>query len=685
VFLNKKLLWGLMLLTLFCSSVMAEEIVTENITNDVVPVIKIDTSEVIQINAKYAEPARETWAPYRKFSQTEIQKTNSDTVKNYLTRESSFYSVGQSSPALLSTASLRGISSARLLVMFDDLPLNNGYTGGANLSVIPPEFLGEVEILKTGGSSIYGADALGGVISLRSRTSQNLNTTQFDYVISGGSDGNNRSSLMHQTSSGDLFFKTIVGQAGGEGFRDNSDYHQLFLLEKINYQFKPDILMNVQVRYYGSETGLPGPKPKAGTLGNFSNNDQVNSLFDRQSDNELGLAFKTDFTVSQTLKLFYLLGMEQNNLSAKSKYFDSISPTPNQHLYENKINSTVLTQKIDLLIDHSPLQKTIVGAELKQFQYNNSGTDTNLNNSVTSIIDDSFKTNAQALWIVEKISPANDLFLSGGLRLDSQKAYGSQLSPHVGANYNLNQNFLVKAAMSRSFRAPNPSEILGTGINIDLTTLKSETATNFDLGFEYLWGTQTHLVTEIFYKDIDNMIQFIPSSNSYYYPENIEKAKIKGLEFTIQHYWNESWKSDYSITLMQNIQTRKEVNNISTGAFNFVDRTLSDLPETIQVLGLEYQSEGGFFGRLQARYVGVRYKYYEQTVVTTVTYQTKVLDPFVTIDFYLSQKLNDTFSVFGRIDNIFNADYSEQFGTTLVDRNYPGAPRFITLGLKGQF
>ena len=43
-----------MLLTLFCSSVMAEEIVTENITNDVVPVIKIDTSEVIQINAKYA-------------------------------------------------------------------------------------------------------------------------------------------------------------------------------------------------------------------------------------------------------------------------------------------------------------------------------------------------------------------------------------------------------------------------------------------------------------------------------------------------------------------------------------------------------------------------------------------------------------------------------------------------------
>lgn len=181
------------------------------------------------------------------------------------------------------------------------------------------------------------------------------------------------------------------------------------------------------------------------------------------------------------------------------------------------------------------------------------------------------------------------------------------------------------------------------------------------------------------------MIQFIPSSNSYYYPENIERAKIKGLEFTVQHYWNESWKSDYSLTLMQNIQTRKEVNNISTGAYNFVDRTLSDLPETIQVLGLEYESEGGFFSRLQARYVGVRYKYYEQTVVTTVTYQTKVLDPFVTIDFYLSQKLNETFNVFGRVDNIFNADYSEQFGTTLVDRNYPGAPRFITLGLKGQF
>ena len=175
--MTKKLLWGLTLLALIGSAVTAEEISDNPVTinADTQPIIKIDTSEIIQINAKYAEPARETWAPYRKFSQTEISKTNSDTVKNYLTRESSFYSVGQSSPALLSTASLRGISSARLLVMFDDLPLNNGYTGGANLSVIPPEFLGEVEILKTGGSSIYGADALGGVISLRSRTSQNPN------------------------------------------------------------------------------------------------------------------------------------------------------------------------------------------------------------------------------------------------------------------------------------------------------------------------------------------------------------------------------------------------------------------------------------------------------------------------------------------------------------------------------
>ncbi len=71
-----------------------------------------------------------------------------------------------------SVVSLRGLSTAqqgRTLVLLDGVPVNTSATGGVNWNRIPIEMVERIEVFKGPGSSIYGGDAVGGVINIITR------------------------------------------------------------------------------------------------------------------------------------------------------------------------------------------------------------------------------------------------------------------------------------------------------------------------------------------------------------------------------------------------------------------------------------------------------------------------------------------------------------------------------------
>jgi outer membrane cobalamin receptor len=62
--------------------------------------------------------------------------------------------------------SMRGSTSEQVLVLLDGIRLNNAQSGGVDLSVIPLDSIERIEIVRGGTSSVYGADAIGGVINI---------------------------------------------------------------------------------------------------------------------------------------------------------------------------------------------------------------------------------------------------------------------------------------------------------------------------------------------------------------------------------------------------------------------------------------------------------------------------------------------------------------------------------------
>lgn len=68
---------------------------------------------------------------------------------------------------------MRGFTSSDVLVMVDGQPVNNGWNGEVNWSMIPVENIQKIEVVRGAGSSLYGGRAVGGVISITTKSHEN--------------------------------------------------------------------------------------------------------------------------------------------------------------------------------------------------------------------------------------------------------------------------------------------------------------------------------------------------------------------------------------------------------------------------------------------------------------------------------------------------------------------------------
>lgn len=155
-------------------------------------------------------------------------------------------------------------------------------------------------------------------------------------------------------------------------------------------------------------------------------------------------------------------------------------------------------------------------------------------------------------------------FIVPAIRYDHHSAYGSHTSPKIGVTYNATDHFRIKANYGDGFKAPSVSQLyydlamqMGPGNWVHLTgnpNLKPEKSKSWDLGVEAEFGKGYGSLT-YFDNDVDNLIASIPKGkdskgyNLYRY-ENINKARIKGLENTLGYRFNDTLEFKVTSTLL---------------------------------------------------------------------------------------------------------------------------------------
>ncbi len=573
---------------------------------------------------------------------------------------------------------IRGSASAQVLVLVNGYPVNSAATGNADLSEIPLGDVERVEVVKGPTSHLYGANALGGVINVITKTPPDSLSISGD--TSYGSYG---TGLVHVGSGGvfgELGYLLNLNLGNSDGFRDNSDYSSKDGLLTVSYRPLEGLELKGTLSYHGKEQGVPGPEPGEGITPKYGSG-EVTSVFDRQENRNFCGNVSVEWRVSEDLKSEMILYRENRKMDFLTRYDDWVSFPPDtledRFRYINNVSGGGIQGEFKL----SPSARLTGGAEVRRNSLDSSQKVINTRTDSTTVTEWNPEADEYGLWIEGIFEPRRFVSFITGIRYDHHSEYGSELSPNLGIVVHLGQNKL-RFSSGRAYRAPSFNDLYWpTGGNPELSP---EKGWSYEGGYERLISKDLYAEVGLFNRNVRDMIAWAPTEGGIWQPQNRNRMSVIGAEAKFTADFG-GFSGSISYTWTDGEQTNTEViySDWMTGETKTdeISRRAAFIPRHQASVNLKY-SFTPFELALNGRLVGERRNYYPNySASPAVTMDEVNLPDYFVLNAKFGVDLVGGLRLCVRFDNILDKKYFEQFGNTSSDRGYPMPPRSVSGGL----
>jgi len=532
----------------------------------------------------------------------------------------------------------------RVLVLVDGRRMNLGSSGNSSADWLPPvNAIERIEVLKGGGSALYGTDAVGGVINVIMKKGSDIgnhvtvkaaggsfNAEQYAISASGSTDSG-LGLIVSATKErrGEYKFKNANGKSQ---LLKNSGYDDTGVIVKLDQKVGEDNRIGVNFEHINAEGGSP-----FGYSG-FGNTDSHKRI----SNN---VALRYDWNESSD---------ERGYVQVYKNYQHAHFRSPDAG---NQSNFTDSTMGIEAQqnFKFSDTDELTVGLEYYKTTVDNA-----------ALYAGKRDINNKAIFVENRWEFAPSWQLNAGLRYDHHSKYGSEFTPKVALNKKFDENSNAYLSWGRVFNAPTTDDLYwyqpGWGMfgNPDL---KAEKGNVWTLGGNTKLGDKTTLSGSIFYSDIDDAIGWLYDSTTYQSKAvNINKEKRRGLEVSLNHDFDDNLSAYASYTYVQVKQDKGK---------GFT-KDLTTKPNIYRA-GLKYKNADWLF-TLNAN------------AVTGQSEKNFVDSSYFTLDLGAQYKINDNAKLFINGYNLTNARYAE-FGGLYKngEARYPMAGRSFIIGAEYTF
>jgi iron complex outermembrane receptor protein len=391
----------------------------------------------------------------------------------------------------LADVSIRGATFGQTLVLLNDMRISDVQTGHFNLDLpIPLEMLSSVEILKGSGSTLYGSDAIGGVVNARTEPREAPDVRLYTALGNFGTDQEHAIAVF----GGPRFSEELsAARDFSKGFTFNRDYRNLSfgsLTTAKSALGATSLLLAYSDKPYGADQ-FYAPYPsweriKTWFLSahqNFGSKTEANFAFRRHSD------------------LFVLYRYEPQRYPA------------NRHLADDWQGSL---RRHDNLPYHATLSYGVEGL---------SGSIDSTNLGIRS------RTRGSA-YAVYELRFAKRYSISAGIREEVYGARQVATSPSVSGAVWLNSRIKLRASASRAFRLPTFTELYYSDpATLGNPNLKPESAVSFEGGADGYFGRKVHTALTIFHRRDSNEIDYVrPNSLAKWQAANFDELHFTGVE-----------------------------------------------------------------------------------------------------------------------------------------------------------
>ena len=510
----------------------------------------------------------------------------------------------------LASVRIRGASSEQTLVLIDGVPVTDPSSpgGGFNFARLDTANIERIEVLKGPQSTLWGSDAIGGVVSITTKKPDDglggnafVEYGSFNFqragaaVEAGGEIGDFRFSATSTSTDG----ISKADKSNGNSERDGYDAVTLAANGGLNLgpaRLSSDVMWTDAEADFDSFV--------FGSQGNVGDGDEVSETEELSTNITLDIPLFNDRFDNAVV-----VGYSDIDRQSFSNGAPSFGADGERWIYRYQGN-----------FELNGANTLAFGVEREE---------TTANDDETSI---------DSLFALYEFKPFEKLTLTGGVRVDDHEKFGSETTGRVAAAYNVIDSLTIRGSWGQGFKAPTifqSTYICGfCGLTEPNSDLQPETSEAFEIGLD--WRSSNGLAEAgivLFDQESENLIDFTFTAGY----DNVALVESQGVEIY----------GGYRVADWLNI----------SGNYAYIDAEEGDgaertrLPEHSGDVTFGLNPEGRVSGAVLVRYNG------EELNTNGAT-----LDSWTRVDVSGSFAVTDSVEFYGRIENLFDEDYQQILG-----------------------
>lgn len=414
--------------------------------------------------------------------------------------------------------SIRGGTFGQTLILLDGIRMNDAQSGHHNLNLpIPMEALESVEVLRGAGSTLYGADAVGGVVNFRTRRPE---ISEIRLRGGLGSFGTNQQRVTTSLVRGPFFQQLAASRDFSTGFIENRDYRNSLISSTTHMKTGlgfTRVLLGMMDRPFGAQ----------GFYGRFNSWERTKG-WTAMASQELGSRTVASFSYRRHTDLFVL-------------YRDRPQVYTNHHISQTWLGSIRRTEEI------GSRGRLHYGFEAlhDDLQSNNLG----------------FRERGRkATYLSYDLRAAGRFSLTAGTRYELFRAWSGQLSPTVATGFWLNRFAKLRASVSRAYRVPSFTDLYYQDpANRGNPDLRPERAWGYETGLDWNAGANVDGELTMFHRRERDGIDFVRESpDALWQARNFQRLRFTGVEARGRWRYQPAAMLELAYTGLQGAQTALE-------------------------------------------------------------------------------------------------------------------------------
>ncbi|MGY6649554.1 TonB-dependent receptor [Wenyingzhuangia sp. IMCC45574] len=601
---------------------------------------------------------------------------------------------------------MNGLNGAYSQILVDSRPIFSTLNSVYGLDQIPANIIKQIEVVRGGGSALYGSNAIAGTINIITKDpTENSFSIGSNFALIDGNTADNTLTFNGTIINDD--YDTGIALFGMKRKRDaynadNDGYTELTELENTSFGFK----------------AFNRPNERKKITAEFNANNES-----RRGGNKLNLlAFLSDITEEITSKVvsggltYEYLSPNKNDTYS---IYASTSVSNNTNFYGGLAGEEATESNIQSSIQGFGNSKDITFVTGAQFahKFKKHGTFTGGIEYKYNDIDDRKEnpffepiiqtTHLTGIYAQQEFIVNDNLRILGGLRADKHNLVdeGIILNPRANILYSINKNLRWRTSYAKGFRAP---QIYGEDVHASLAAgeisriknsdgLKSETSHSFLTSLDWtkeLENGDFSLVTELFYTKLNNAFaleqgpETTPGSEIFeWIRSNTSGAKVYGVNLEAKYAPNEKWLMQAGATLQRALFNEKIA--WSEEELDQATREFNETPKAYANFVLSYAPTKEFQNNLSGVYTGRMYVQHLKGYIPNDKLEKSPrffeLNWKSSYQFYLDKHKHAHFELSGGVQNIFNAFQNDFDQGADRDATYaygPQRPRTYFIGLR---